>query len=433
VRRYGEILTLAVPALGALLAEPVFLLIDTGIVGHLGKDQLAGLGAASAALSTLVSVCVFLAYGTTATVSRLVGAGDLPGAMRQGYTGLWLAACLGVGLSLVAVPLCPAIVSALGARDAALGHGVTYLRISAVGIPAMLVVLAASGVLRGLRKMRETLIVAVAGAAVNSVANLVLVYPVGLGIAGSALGTVIAQIAMAVALVAVTTRAASGHRISVRPDWAAIRRAGLASRALLVRTVALRIYLLAGTWVAASFGTAALAAHGAVSNIWTFLAMGLDAVAIAGQSIVGGHLGAGDPVRARGAVRRMIELGLIASVAMVGIVLLLRAGALPWFTEDARVRALMAEVLVLVALFQPVCAVAFVLDGVLIGAGDDRCLAVIGVITTMTFLASCGAVVWTEAGLSGLWWAVGLFMLVRAATLAARARSGRWMVIGTRV
>lgn len=192
-----EILRLAVPAFFALVAEPLFILADAAIVGHLGTPELAGLGIAGAVLTTLVNLCVFLAYATTASVARLVGAGDRRGAIRQGVDGVWLAALVGAGLLVVGAVTAPWVVDAFDASATAAPHATTYLRISSLGIPAMLIVLAATGVLRGLQDTRTPLVVAVAGFGANLVLNLALVYGADLGIAGSAWGTVIAQWAMA--------------------------------------------------------------------------------------------------------------------------------------------------------------------------------------------------------------------------------------------
>ena len=187
-----EIVRLAVPALGALVAEPLFLLADSAIVGHLGTPQLAGLGVAGALLATAVALCVFLAYGTTAGVARRAGAGDDRGAIALGVDGMWLAAALGTAIALMGAITAPQLIDAFGTTPSATPYALTYLRVSLPGIPAMLVVLAATGVLRGLQDTRTPLVVAVVGAAANVVLNIVLVYGLDLGIGGSALGTVIA-------------------------------------------------------------------------------------------------------------------------------------------------------------------------------------------------------------------------------------------------
>jgi putative MATE family efflux protein len=430
--RDREIWRLAVPALGALIAEPVFQLADSAIVGHLGPAQLAGLGAAGAALATLVNVCIFLAYGTTAAVARRMGAGQMRAAVQQGIDGMWVAVLLGAVLSAISVPLAGPIAGAFGASPAATGYAVIYLRISALGIPAMLLVLAGTGILRGLQDMRMPLAVAGAGAAANIVLNYALVYPAGLGIAGSALGTVIAQTGMAVAYAAAGVRAARRHGAHLRPDWPGIRASAGASAALLVRTAALRAYLLVAVWVAARSGTAALAAHTVATNLWNMLALALDALAIAAQAIVGVSLGAADVESARAATRRMAWWGIAIGAALGVAIAAARPLYVPLFTTDHAVRVLLAQVLLLVAVYQPVSGVVFVLDGVLIGAGDNRFLAAASILTTGVFLVCAAAARWLSGGLIGLWLAIGAFMIARLLALGVRARTPAWTVTGAR-
>lgn len=222
-RHDREIIALAVPAFGALVAEPLFVMVDSAVVGHLGTPQLAGLGIAAALLMTAVSIFVFLAYATTAAVARRVGAGDLPAAIRQGMDGIWLALLLGAAAVALAIPTAPWLVDVFGASDTAAPYAITYLRISILGIPAMLVVLAATGVLRGLQDTRTPLYVAIGGFTANAILNVTLVYGAGLGIAGSAWGTVIAQAGMAAVYLVVVIRGARKHGASLRPDAAGIR------------------------------------------------------------------------------------------------------------------------------------------------------------------------------------------------------------------
>jgi putative MATE family efflux protein len=425
-----EILRLAVPAFGALVAEPLFLLADSAIVGHLGTPQLAGLGIAGSLLATAISLCVFLAYGTTASVARRVGAGDLRAAVAQGVDGLWLAAGLGVLLALVGLLAAEPLVAAFDPTTSTSGHALTYLRVSLPGLPAMLVVLAATGVLRGMQDTRTPLVVAAAGAVVNVVLNLVLVYGLDMGVAGSALGTVLAQLGMAAAFVAVVLRGARRHRAALRPDLPGIRAAATAGVPLVVRTATLRAALLLTTYVATAIGTAAVAAHQVAFTIWLFLALALDAVAIAGQAIVGRYLGAGDAAGARSATRRMVEWGVAAGVLLGLVVVILRALYVPFFTPDDDVRELLASVLVVAALFQPVCGVVFALDGVLIGAGDGRYLAWAGVITLATYVPLALLVLAADGGLVALWWAFNAFLLARLVTLIVRWRGDRWLVTG---
>ncbi|MFD7874574.1 MATE family efflux transporter [Streptomyces sp. NPDC059766] len=425
-----EIVALAVPAFGALVAEPLFVLADSAIVGHLGTSQLAGLGIASALLTTAVSVFVFLAYATTAAVARRVGAGDLQAAIRQGMDGIWLALLLGAAVIVTVLPSAPALVNLFGASNTAAPYATTYLRISSLGIPAMLVVLAATGVLRGLQNTRTPLYVAIGGFIANAVLNTGLVYGVGLGIAGSAWGTVIAQYGMAAVYLVVVVRGARKHGASLRPDAKGIRACAQAGVPLLVRTLSLRAILMIATAVAARLGDADIAAHQIILSLWSLLAFALDAIAIAGQAIIGRYLGADDALGAREACRRMVEWGIAAGFALGLLVVLARPLFLPLFTSDALVKDTALPALVMVALSQPVCGIVFVLDGVLMGAGDGPYLARAMVVTLAVFTPAALLVPLLGGGLTALWGAMTLMMTVRMLTLWLRTRSGRWIVTG---
>lgn len=429
-RHDREIIALAIPAFGALVAEPLFLMVDSAIVGHLGTPQLAGLGVAAALLATSVNIFVFLAYATTAAVARRVGAGDLRAAIRQGVDGVWLALLLGAAVVAAVVPAAPALVDLFGASATAAPHAVTYLRISALGIPAMLVVLAATGVLRGLQDTRTPLYVAVGGFTVNAVLNVGLVYGAGLGVAGSAWGTVTAQAGMAAVYLTVVVRGARRHGAPLRPDAAGIRASATAGVPLLVRTLSLRAVLLVATAVAARLGNAEVAAHQIILTLWSLLAFGLDAIAIAGQAIIGRCLGAGDADGAGAACRRMVQWGIASGVVLGLLVVAARPVFIPLFTTDQAVRGELMAALLVVAVAQPVSGIVFVLDGVLMGAGDGPYLAWSMLGTLAVFLPAALMVPGSGGGLTALWWAMGLFMLTRMAFLWARARSGKWIVTG---
>ncbi|MFJ3787833.1 MATE family efflux transporter [Kitasatospora sp. NPDC090091] len=429
-RHDREILALAVPAFGALVAEPLFLMADSAIVGHLGTAQLAGVGVASAALTTATGVFVFLAYATTAAVARRIGAGDRRAAVQQGIDGIWLALALSVGVVALTLLLAPRLADVLGASATAAPYAVTYLRISALGIPAMLMVMAATGVLRGLQDTRTPLAVAIAGFAANLLLNLGLVYGAGLGVAGSAWGTVLAQTGMAAAYLFVVVRGARREQASLRPDAAGIRACAKAGGPLMVRTLSLRAVLMIATAVAAGLGDDAIAAHQIAMTVFLFIAFALDAIAIAGQAIIGRCLGASDVPGARAATRRMIEWGIGSGLVLGLLVVAARPLYVPLFTPDPAVQAQLDTVLLLLALCQPVAGLVFVLDGVLMGAGDGPYLAWAMLGTLAVFAPVALAVPASGSGLTGLWWAMNLFMLVRGGFLAWRARGGKWLVTG---
>jgi len=431
-----EILRLAVPAFLALVAEPLFLLCDASVVGHLGTPQLAALGVAGAVLQTVVGLCVFLAYGTTASVARRVGAGDVRGALEQGADGLWLAVLIGIVATVAGLPLAGRLVGLFDAGPAVAAPATTYLRLALLGLVPLLVMLAATGVLRGLQDTRTPLLVAVAGNLTNIALNVGLVYGLGLGIAGSAIGSDLAQLGSAAALLVVVVRAAGREGARLRPHLPGVRRAARAGVALVVRTLTLRASLLVMTYGAASLGAASLATHQLAATIWTFLAFALDAVAIAAQALTGRTLGSGRVEETRAVTDRMVRWGLGCGVVTAVALALVAPVLSGLFTADPQVRDLLGPVLLVAALFQPVAGVVFVLDGVLIGAGDGRYLAWGGLVVLAVFaplawaaLALAGAA--PGPGLVWLWVAFGVgFMGARAVVLVHRARGSRWLVTG---
>jgi putative MATE family efflux protein len=435
-----EIVRLAFPAFLALVAEPAFLLADAAIVGHLGTPQLAGLGIAAVVLQTVVGLCVFLAYGTTSSVARHLGAGDLRGALAQGIDGLWLAVIIGALTTIVGVVLTGPLVAAFGTGPEVGEHATTYLRIAFLGVTPLLLMLAATGVLRGLQDTRTPLAVAVAGNALNVALNLLLVYgagPVpGLGIAGSALGSVLAQLASAAALTVVVVRGARHQHASLRPDRAGITAAARASVPLLVRTLTLRAALLVTTYavVVVSDGDEAsvpLATHQLAFTIWTFQAFVLDAIAIAAQAITGRQLGAGDVAATREVTRRMMQWGVVGGGVLGAGTIALSPLLGPLFTADGAVQDLLVPVLVVVGLGQPLSGLVFVLDGVLIGAGDGTYLAKAGALVLAVYAP---AVLLTALLAPGLVWVWVTFTLVlmgaRGVVLVRRERSDAWLVTG---
>lgn len=425
-----EILQLAVPAFGALVAEPLFLLADSAIVGRLGTVPLGGLGVASQALSTLVGVSIFLAYGTTAAVARKLGAGQPEAAIRHGVDGMWLAVVIGAAVLAIGWPLSPQIVAAFGGTVAVAHQAVTYLQISLLGGPAMLAVLAGTGVLRGLADTRTPLLVAVVANVINVALNATFVLGLHWGIAGSAWGTAIAQTGTGVAYVLVVARGARRAGVSLRPDIGGVRSAARAGGSLVLRTLALQVVLVLMTAIAARQGNDAIAAHQVAMRVWNLFVLALDAIAIAGQVIVGRYLGAGDVAGARAATRRMSGWGAVYGT-LFSLVLLALWPVLPaLFGVSPGVRGLLLAVLLVVIVQQPVAGVVFVLDGVLIGAGDQDYLAIAGVVTLAAFGAAAAVVVMTGSGLVALWLAYSLWMLARFATLSLRARGPRWLVTG---
>jgi putative MATE family efflux protein len=425
-----EILRLAVPAFFALVAEPVYLLTDTAIVGHLGTPQLAGLSAASAVLLSGYSIFIFLAYGTTAAVARLVGAGQPRRAADQAVQGIWLAALIGVALLAVGLLSARPLVSIFTHDEEVRAYALTYLRVSLLGAPAMLVTFAGVGYLRGLQDTRRPLAVAVATAVFNLVIEIVLIYGFDQGLGASALGTVLAQWLGAGAYLVWIGRAVRSHGVSLRPHAATIRSLARVGVDLFVRTVALRGSFTVAAIAAARTGTIELAAHEIAFQVMYLLALALDAIAIAGQSLVGRLLGAGDAHIARSAADRMIVWSVVLATIAGAVVLALRTALPHIFSDDDAVRALTAFLLVHTALIQPVNGAVFALDGILIGAGDQRFLAWAMVGAAAIFVPAVVAVRAVDAGIGWLWFALEMLMVARLVPLLARYRTGRWAITG---
>lgn len=430
-----QIIALALPALGALVAEPLFLMADTAIIGRLGVDELAGAALGVTVMHTVVGLMVFLSYSTTPAVARYVGAGRRTKALAAGRDGLWLAIILGIVLALLGLAAGEWLLTAMGSDGDIHPHAMSYLLWSLPGLPAMLLVFAAVGVLRGFQDTTTPLIIAGAGFGGNAVLNLILVHPVGIGVAGAAIGTSIAQWGMALVYLVMLLPKMRQAGVSLNAEPAALRRAAAVGSWMMLRTVSLRAAIVATVLVATDLGPETLAAHQVAFTVFSTLAFVLDALAIAAQALIGRELGASREDSARDMTRTMV-LWSLGFGLVVGV---LCAAAAPWapglFTPDDQVAAGITAALFVLAAAQPMAGFVFVLDGVLMGAGDVRYLALAGVVNLAIYLPALWWI--AEQGLDGvaaitaLW--VGfavIFMGARALTLGVRAFSGKWMVLG---
>jgi len=423
-----EIFRLALPALGALAAEPLYLLVDTAIVGHLGRSQLAALGIAFTILGGLFAIFNFLQYGTTAQVARAGGAGERETARRLGAQAVWLSLAFGITVSLLVAVLAEPLVSLMGGEGEAADYAVTYLRIAAVGFPAAFLALGGQGYLRGVGDLRTPLVILIAGNVVNLVLEVLFVYGFGWGIEGSAWGTAIAQLGMGAAFIVVIVRQLQPGEAQLQVVLA--RRVLSLGKWIFIRTTALMgSFVFAGA-VATRFGEASIAAHQVAFQLWIFLALVLDSVAIAGQIIVGRELGGGRREEAYGAGERMIWLSVGLGAAFAALMLVLSSVLPRAFTGDAAVLDEAALLWPLFAVMQPLNGAVFALDGILIGAGDGPFLA--GSMVA-AFLACASVLVASLAGdwgIRGVWAALVILILVRLTLMTARFRRGRWLVTG---
>ncbi|MBW3604161.1 MAG: MATE family efflux transporter [Actinobacteria bacterium] len=426
--RDREIVGLALPAMAALAADPLLSLVDTALVGRLGAVPLAALGVSVALFTLAFFGFNFLTYGTTAEVARLHGAGRPLEASTYALQALWLAVALGVATTVVLEAAAPVLIAAMGGTGEVADAAQVYLRIRALASVPVLVVLVGHGAFRGRKDMRTPLWITIAVNLGNAVISWALVYPASLGIAGAAWGTLIAQTIGAATFLVLGRRRFDPPDLRIEP--AAMRRIAGISRDLFLRTAALLSGLLVSTAVAARMGTVVVAAHQIARELWTMLALVQDGFAIAGQAMIGTALGAGLVTEARRTALRLVAWGTGFGI-LVGLGYLALAGVLPGvFTTDLRVLAAVGGVWGMVALLQPIGGVVFVLDGILMGAGDFRFL------WWSTALASLGGLVpvclaalqfgW---GLTGIWVGMLVMMVTRAVLTLWRLRSGRWALV----
>ncbi len=420
-----EVFALAIPALGALAAEPLYVLVDTAIVGHIGTTQLAALAIAATVLSTGFTVFNFLTYGTTAQVARLHGAGREHDAAALGSQALWLALGIGALLLVLLVLFAPAAVGLMGGEGEVADGAVLYLRISALGAPFFMLAVAGQGFLRGIGDLRTPLVILLAANTVNAVLEVLFVYGFGWGLAGSAWGTVIAQAGMGLAFFEVQRRA--GLEAPLLAKMRPLMRIGAE---IAVRTTALLGSFLVASAVLARVGASSLAAHQIAFQLFVFLALVLDALAIAAQVLVGRMLGAGDPVRARAAARRVILWSAVVGAGFAAVLLAL-ADVIPHaFTGDDAVVERAHQIWWLFALLMPLNAVVFALDGILIGAGDTRFL-MWGMLTAAALYVPVALLSLHQGwGIEGVWWGLAGLIVVRALTCGGRFLSDRWVLTG---
>jgi putative MATE family efflux protein len=430
VPRAREVVALALPALGALAAEPLYVLGDTAIVGHLGRTPLAGLAIAGVLLSEVVGLCTFLEYGTTAKAARLYGAGSHREALDVGVQATWLAVALGSALVvLLEIAAGPALRVIAGSHDSAsLEQALSWFRIAAVGAPCMLVIAAAQGWLRAFQDTRTGLLVLVASNLASVALSLTLIRGFGLGIEGSAIANVASQVAAAAVFVVLLVRRAA----SLSPSWQRMLPQLRAARDLGLRSFAFTAAFLLAASVAARMGDAQVAAHQIGFQLWIFVALVLDSVAIAAQALIGRLLGAGAVDAAATLARRLLVAGLVFGV-VVGALFAAGSHAVPaLFSSDGDVRHQAGVLWPWLVGMMPVAGALFALDGVFFGAGD------LAFLRRMTLIAVFGAflpvlvlVQVLHLGLGGVWAGIAAFIGVRMLLAGIRWRSRKWLVAGT--
>lgn len=431
-----RLLSLAVPTFGQLIAEPAFILIDTAIVGHIGDSALAGLSVGSTIILTTVGLCVFLAYGTTSQVARLMGAGKRREGLETGIDGLWLALLIGIVVSVViffgSEPLC----AALGARGDVLANAVIYVRALAFGLPGMLLVYAVNGIFRGLGRVKMTLIAAVVGAVINTILDVLFVFGLHWGIAGSGFATFIAQWCMALFLIIPALKWAKDEGARCSPRLSGIAHTAKSSVPLFIRTLALRSSMVATVMLATSMGTHVLASYQVVNSNWNVVLNMLDAIGIAGQSMVATELGAQRRDNASTLARASARFGMIGGLIIgIGMVVFGLFGS-SLFSPTQQIQWLITLGMLVQGIFLPLDGWMWALDGILIGAGDYRYLATTCSLVAIMYVPILALTSWAETtlGLSNSLRTVLLWTIINVAYIGGRAvfnglriRGDAWM------
>lgn len=417
-----RILRLAFPALGSLAVEPVYVLVDTAIVGRIGTDELAGLAIAATVLSFVFAGANFLTYGTTERVARRLGAGDHAGAATVGVQALWLGVLVGVPAAVLLGMFARPIAGVLGAQGEVLRHADTYLSISAIGVPFFLVTLAAQGVLRGASDYITPLWVLAAANVANLLIELVLVFGLGLGVAGSAWSTVVAQIGAAVAF-AWLLRSRLHDAPRRRPSRRGMAPLVTAGRHLVLRVAAMLAVFGGATAIAARIDSTTLAAHQVAMSLFLLLALMLDAFAVPAHTLVAEEQGRGSAGDAPFVARRSVRLAVIAGVGL-GVVVAATSWLVPRaFSADPAVVEQATGALIWLGFAVVPGAVAFAYDGILIGAGDYRFLgrAAVGYLIAVTPFGVL-TLLRPELGLGGIWAGLLAWMILRAVVGDRRTR-----------
>jgi putative MATE family efflux protein len=424
-----RVAALALPALVVLAAEPLYVLVDTAVVGHLGRASLAALAVGGSIMSFAAWLGTVLAYGTTGRAARRFGAGDRAGAVDEGVQASWLALCGGLFILLVLEVFAGPLTRAIAGHNAGVAQAAeAWLRIAALGAPGLMLATAGNGWLRGVQDTRRPLLYVLGANILSAMLCPLLVYPAGLGLTGSAIANACAQTASGALFVS----ALIAERVSLRPRPAVIGRLLVLGRDLLVRGAAFQASFLSASAVAARFGEASLAAHQIALQLWMFCALALDSVAIAAQALIGAALGGSRADEAQWFARRIAVIGLVCGTIFAALVFAMIPALRPWFGADDEV---FGQAMIAWGWFvgmQPIAGVVFALDGVFIGAGDIVFMRNLTIVAALgVFLPAIWLAYGLRLGLGGVWAGLTLFVVARLVGLLIRLRGGRWAVTGT--
>ncbi|OZE94710.1 MULTISPECIES: MATE family efflux transporter [Nocardiaceae] len=426
-----RILGLALPALGVLAAEPLYLLFDAAVVGRLGAAALAGLAVGGLVLAQVSTQLTFLSYGTTARAARMHGAGRERDAVGEGAQATWLALILGTVIVGVMQVLCVPILTVIGGGGDITAQAVQWFRVAVLGVPFILVSLAGNGWMRGVQNTVRPLRFVLVGLGLSAVLCPPLVHGLAgfpdLGLVGSAVANVVGQAVSGAFFVAAVMR--SG--VPLRPSWSIMRAQLVLGRDLVLRSLAFQACFLSAAAVASRFGAASVAANQVVLHMWNLVSLTLDSLAIAAQTLVGAALGRGD---VRGATRlgwRLTVWSTIFAAVLAAVFAVGRPVIPALFTTDGSVVAEMHSIWWIFVVIVPIAGVVFALDGVLLGAGDAAFLRTATLACALIgFLPAIWMALAFDWGLRGIWFGLGVFVTLRMIAVVVRTLSGKWALVG---
>ncbi|AEQ06829.2 MATE family efflux transporter [Corynebacterium pseudotuberculosis] len=418
----ATILRLALPALGVLAATPLYLLFDTAVVGTLGAASLAALGAGTTIYAQVTTQLTFLSYGTTARSARLFGAGKKKEAVAEGVQATWLALFVGTVLAVTIFLGAPQFTFWLSGSSEVSSAATSWLRVTAAGIPLVLIIMAGNGWLRGVQNTRLPLLFTLSGIFPGMVLVPILVGRYGL--VGSAWANIVGITITSFLFIACLFRM---HEGSIQPNWSIMRSQLTLGRDLILRSLSFQISFLSAAAVAGRFGPESLAAHQVLLQLWSFLTLVLDSLAIAGQMLTGAALGAKDVVRAR----RVGQVSVLYSTMFgVALAVIFAAGfqVIPGiFTSDEGVLQEISGPWWQLVLMIILGGVVFAFDGILLGAADAAYLRTVSLLSVLVgFLPGVWLALFFQAGLVGVWWGLVSFISIRMIAGVWRFYSMKW-------
>ncbi|ALE34187.1 multidrug transporter MatE [Lawsonella clevelandensis] len=431
-----DLLRLALPALVVLAAEPLYVLFDTALVGHLGAVELAALAAGGTVLAVVSSQLTFLSYETTARSARFYGAGEARLARQEGVQASWLALLVGVSILVIMQIFLEPIAQLLTGGGELASDTVLWLRIALGGVPFILLSMAGNGWMRGVQEVRRPPIFVVIGFGLSAVLCPALIYGwwglPALGLHGSAWANVVGQSATGLLFLVALIRTARQYQLSWKPQWSVVREQLHMGKDLIVRSLGFQVCFLSVSAVAARIGAETLAAHQIVWQIWVFTSLLLDSIAIAAQSLVGESLGAQRTTETSRLGRQIVVSGTLFATVIAFAYAALHSVIPKIFTHDSAVLTQASIPWWFMVCLLPVAGAVFACDGVLLGAGDAAFLR------NVTAAAAFGCylpMIWLSYsmhwGLAGLWSGFVLFIVVRAVAGLIRQRRGKWLIYGT--